>query len=168
MKWVTVFLAGILFGAGLVLGGMTQPGKVIGFLDFFGSWDPSLAMVMGGAILVHVFAYRAVRRMPSPLLAQTFQVPTRRDLDWRLVTGAGLFGIGWGMAGYCPGPGITSLVSFTFAPLAFVLAMAAGMLLYEVALRLAAGPEKPVDSPSSVAAPPARSAKTALGQRPVT
>jgi uncharacterized protein len=121
-------VSGALFGAGLAISGMTRPQKVIGFLDPFGAWDPSLAFVMMGAIGVHLLAYRLIRRRSSPLLAQSFLIPTRRDIDLRLIAGAGLFGIGWGLGGYCPGPAITSLTSGAAGVAVFVAAMLAGML----------------------------------------
>lgn len=125
-------VAGLLFGAGLVLGGMTQPAKVIGFLDPGGQWDPSLALVMVGAIAVHALAYRIVRGRAAPLFANAFSVPTRRDLDAPLLLGAALFGVGWGLGGYCPGPGLVSLGSGRLEPLAFVLAFLAGGVSAEV------------------------------------
>ena len=124
-------ISGVLFGVGLALAGMTQPSKVVGFLDFFGNWDPSLAFVMGGAIAVHFLLFRMVMKRASPLLDDAFRVPTRRDLTPQLIVGSGIFGIGWGLGGYCPGPGITSLPTLGFEAATFVLAMAAGMLLYE-------------------------------------
>jgi uncharacterized protein len=124
---VVVLLSGALFGAGLALSGMTRPAKVIGFLDVFGAWDASLAFVMMGAIAVHVIAYRLVRGRPTPLLASKFAIPSRRDIDLRLITGAALFGIGWGIGGYCPGPAVTSLPTGAASVIVFVLAMTAGM-----------------------------------------
>lgn len=124
-RFVTAFLSGALFAAGLVLGGMTQPSKVLGFLDLFGDWDPSLALVMGGALLVHAPLYRLIRRRSAPILEAKFYLPTRRDLDLRLIGGAALFGVGWGLGGYCPGPGLASLVSGREA-LVFVAAMIVG------------------------------------------
>lgn len=122
-------VSGVLFGAGLVLGGMTAPEKVHGFLDFTGAWDPTLAFVMGGAVLVHALVYRAIEGRPTPLLADAFQLPTRRDIDAKLVLGAALFGLGWGLGGYCPGPAITSLPSGGGSVIAFVVAMLAGSWL---------------------------------------
>lgn len=120
--------SGALFGAGLVLSGMTRPEKVVGFLDIGGAWDPSLAFVMAGAIAVHALAYRWVRGQRAPLFAAKFNVPTRRDVDFKLLLGAALFGAGWGMGGYCPGPGIVSLASGGAGPVVFVAAMLLGML----------------------------------------
>jgi uncharacterized membrane protein YedE/YeeE len=130
------FAAGVVFALGLALAGMTQPSKVIGFLDVAGSWDPSLAFVMAGAIAVYFGATRIMQRRAAPLAGGEFHLPARRDLEPKLWIGAGLFGIGWGLAGYCPGPGIASLGTGTLSALSFVSSMALGMLLYEGAERL--------------------------------
>jgi uncharacterized membrane protein YedE/YeeE len=111
---------------------MTQPAKVIGFLDFAGSWDPSLAFVMIGAIAVHSIFYRLIRNRPSPLFSQVFSLPTRTDIDSRLLLGAAIFGTGWGIAGFCPGPAITSLLSGNLLPVMFSMTMIAGMVLYQI------------------------------------
>lgn len=126
-KAIFVLAAGMLFAFGLVLGGMTQPSKVIGFLDITGDWDPALMFVMVGAIGAYLPLHKLVLRRERPLFAPGFSVPTRRDLDLRLITGAALFGVGWGLAGFCPGPGITSLAARTVEPLVFVLSMLVGM-----------------------------------------
>lgn len=118
--------AGLLFGAGLVIGGMTQPSKIIGFLDVAGDWDPSLAFVMAGAILAFMPLLRRITQRRGPLFAQGFSMPTRRDVDGKLVVGAAMFGVGWGLAGYCPGPAITSLGSLGPTPWLFTAAMVAG------------------------------------------
>lgn len=115
--------AGTLFGAGLVLSGMTDPAKVRGFLDFGGHWDPTLAFVMGGAIAVHLAAYRLIRGRRAPVLGTSFQIPTRKDIDAKLLGGAALFGLGWGLGGYCPGPAVTSLTTGAPSVVAFVAAM---------------------------------------------
>jgi uncharacterized membrane protein YedE/YeeE len=125
------FVSGLLFAVGLAIAGMTQPAKVIGFLDVAGSWDPSLAFVMIGAIAVYFVANRLVQRRAAPLVGAVFHLPNRRDLEPRLVVGAGMFGIGWGLAGYCPGPGLSALGTGRFHALMFVASMAAGMLLFE-------------------------------------
>lgn len=122
-------LSGLLFGLGLGVAGMTQPAKVVAFLDVFGAWDPSLAFVMAAAIAVHAVAYRLVRRRARPMFDARFHLPTRTDLDRRLLVGSALFGIGWGIGGYCPGPGLVSLVTLGSNALVFVLAMTTGMLL---------------------------------------
>lgn len=126
MGLLVPFLAGALFAVGLVVGGMTLPGKVIGFLDFAGAWDPSLLFVMSGGLLVHGLLYRLVMRRSSPLLAAKFHVPSRRDIDRRLVLGAAIFGVGWGLGGYCPGPGLVSLTSGAL-PVVFVASVIAGI-----------------------------------------
>jgi uncharacterized membrane protein YedE/YeeE len=129
---LTAFVAGLLFAAGLGVGGMTQPAKVFGFLDVAGNWDPSLAFVMLGAIAFHATAVRWILRRPAPLFAVRFALPTRRDVDARLVTGAALFGAGWGLVGYCPGPAMTALGGGVPAAAVFVPAMLAGMWVYRV------------------------------------
>jgi uncharacterized membrane protein YedE/YeeE len=124
---IASLVSGTLFGAGLALGGMTNPARVRGFLDLFGDWDPTLAFVMGGAMIVMAIAWRLVPRMAEPLLATQFHLPTRSDLTPRLLGGSALFGIGWGIAGLCPGPGIAALVVEPAAAAIFVAAMLAGM-----------------------------------------
>ena len=124
---VGAFLAGVVFALGLGIGGMTQPERVIGFLDVAGPWDPSLAFVMCGAVGVYGVLFRLIRRRTGPVLARAFSIPGRRAVDRRLVTGAALFGLGWGLGGYCPGPGIVSLATGAPAVLVFVTAMLAGM-----------------------------------------
>ena len=127
MAQLTAFVAGLLFAAGLGVGGMTQPAKVFGFLDIAGSWDPSLAFVMLGAIAVHATAVWRILRRRAPLFVVRFTLPTRRDIDARLVVGAALFGAGWGLVGYCPGPAVAALGGGVPAAAVFVLAMVAGM-----------------------------------------
>lgn len=127
---VTAALSGGLFALGLVLSGMTRPINVIGFLDFAGDWDPKLLFVMGGAVLVHAPLLAWTRRRSRPLYAPTFAIPTRRDIDPPLVLGAVLFGIGWGLYGYCPGPAWVSLGSVDVSAFTFVAAMLAGMYLF--------------------------------------
>ena len=121
-------LSGVIFALGLAVSGMTQAEKVVGFLNFFRGWDPSLMFVMGGAIAVHAIAWRLIKRRPSPLFSARFLVPTRRDLDARLLIGAAIFGVGWGLGGFCPGPGIASLPTGAPTAVAFVLAMLTGSL----------------------------------------
>ena len=122
--------AGTLFGVGLLVSGMTQPGRVIGFLDPLGGWDPSLAFVMLGGILVYAPAYVWIRASRGePWFDVRFHVPTRRDLDLQLVLGAAIFGVGWGLGGVCPGPGIVSAASASPAALVFVAAMLLGFML---------------------------------------
>jgi uncharacterized membrane protein YedE/YeeE len=129
---IAAFIAGLIFALGLGIGGMTQPAKVTAFLDIAGNWDPSLAFVMMGAILVHAVSYRLVRRRPTPLFASTFAIPTRSDIDIRLVGGAAIFGVGWGLGGFCPGPAVTSLASGHTAVVTFVIAMLVGMYLFKL------------------------------------
>ena len=126
--WIA-FAAGLLFGLGLSLGGMTQPAVVLGFLDIFGAWDPRLVFVMAGAVLTTAIGYRLVLRRSRPLLAERFQWPTSRRIDTRLIGGAALFGIGWGIAGYCPGPALASLGAGVPALLVLVACMIAGWWL---------------------------------------
>lgn len=124
------FLTGLVFAVGLAIAGMTQPGKVVAFLDFFGDWDPSLAFVMGGAILVYLPAYRIITRRKTPLFSTRFLVPTRRDLDTRLLVGSAMFGVGWGLGGFCPGPALTSVGAVAPAALVFTASMVGGFLLH--------------------------------------
>ena len=124
--------AGLLFGAGLLVSGMAQPAKVVGFLDVLGDWDPSLAFVMLGAIAVHFLAYRLVPKLERPLLGERFGIPTRRDIDHRLLIGAALFGAGWGLAGYCPGPALTTVASGASTTLLFTGAMLVGMWAHTI------------------------------------
>lgn len=126
------FIVGLVFGIGLIAAGMTDPGKVIGFLDLAGAWDPSLAFVMGGAILVGLFAFAAARRRTSSFLGTAMHLPTRKDIDRRLVIGSLAFGVGWGLAGFCPGPALVTLGTLHPKAMFFVLAMLAGMAAYEL------------------------------------
>jgi uncharacterized membrane protein YedE/YeeE len=128
--------AGLVFGVGLILSGMTDPGKVKGFLDVAGNWDPSLAFVMGGAILVGFFAFRLAGRRGRTFLGGALQLPNRRDIDLRLVGGSVVFGIGWGLAGFCPGPALVSFASGVDQAAVFVAAMLGGMVVYTAAERL--------------------------------
>lgn len=133
---LTSTVSGILFGAGLALGGMTDPARVRGFLDIFSDWDPTLAFVMGGAVIVMAIAWQIVPRLAEPVFAGEFHLPTKSDLTPRLIGGAALFGIGWGIAGLCPGPGIAALVIEPAAAAIFVVAMLAGIAV----VRLFEGP----------------------------
>lgn len=134
-------VSGTLLGSGLALSGMTDPERVQGFLDIFGRWDPTLAFVMVGAVMVMVVAWRIQRRMAKPVLAQKFSLPDRRDLDGNLIAGSALFGIGWGIAGLCPGPAIASLALTPTAVLPFVLAMIAGMAAFRLLATLLPTPQ---------------------------
>ena len=131
-KTVSAFTIGLLFGIGLLVSGMANPAKVLAFLDVTGHWDPSLAFVMAGAVAVSAAGYRVARRRGRPVLAPRLDIPTRRDLDPRLLVGAAVFGLGWGLAGLCPGPALT-ILSVVPAPAAtFVAAMAVGMLMFRL------------------------------------
>ena len=121
-------VSGAIFGAGLAIGGMTDPARVRGFLDLFGAWDPTLAFVMGGAVLVMAAAWLVQGRMARPAFAASFSLPDRTDLTPRLVGGSALFGIGWGIAGLCPGPGFAALAIAPGSAAIFVVALLAGML----------------------------------------
>jgi uncharacterized membrane protein YedE/YeeE len=123
------FGAGALFAVGLAVSGMTRPSKVVGFLDLAGAWDASLAFVMMGAIAVHFVAYRVVLRRPAPLFDVRFHLPTRKDIDRRLVLGAALFGVGWGLGGFCPGPGLVSAAGGSLGAVVFVVGMTLGMVI---------------------------------------
>ena len=129
---ISEFLVGLLFGLGLILSGMTDPSKVIGFLDIFGLWDPSLALVMGGAIAVGFFAFALAKKRDVNFLGGALHLPTSSQIDKPLVIGAVLFGAGWGVAGFCPGPALVSLASGQIKAAAFVVFMLAGMQLFEM------------------------------------
>jgi uncharacterized protein len=135
MKSLLSFISGIVFAFGLGISGMTRPVKVIGFLDFAGQWDASLAFVMIGAIIVYLIAYRWIQTRSTPILAERFSVPQRTDIDKNLLIGAAVFGAGWGLGGFCPGPALTSLASGAAPVMVFVAAMAAGMYLQGLAGR---------------------------------
>jgi uncharacterized protein len=128
------FVSGLVFAVGLGISGMTQPSKVIGFLDFPGGWDPSLALVMVGAIGVHFIAYRLLPKFTSPSLAEHFHLPEKKGLDPALLGGALLFGVGWGLGGFCPGPALVSVVGGTEQALVFTGSMVGGFLLHSVLL----------------------------------
>jgi uncharacterized membrane protein YedE/YeeE len=122
--------AGTLFGVGLAVSGMINPAKVVGFLDVAGGWDPTLAFVMGGALLVTIPAFRVILNRPRPVLADGLDLPTKSTLDARLLGGAALFGVGWGLSGFCPGPAVAAVTTGLAPVFAFVAAMMAGMVLY--------------------------------------
>ncbi|GAB3379460.1 DUF6691 family protein [Azotobacter armeniacus] len=130
MRRLSALLAGLIFGMGLLLAGMTNPAKVLGFLDLGGAWDPSLALVMAGAIGIALLPFAWARRQQRSLLNAPMQLPQERELDRRLIGGSLLFGIGWGIAGLCPGPALTLLLSGYWQVLLFVLAMLGGMWLF--------------------------------------
>jgi len=128
---LAAFACGLVFALGLALGGMTQPSKVVGFLDVSGAWDASLAFVMGGALAVHALLRPLVLRRARPLMAGAFSLPAASDVDARLLAGAAIFGIGWGLGGFCPGPALVSLGAGTEAALVVVPAMLIGMVLHD-------------------------------------
>jgi uncharacterized membrane protein YedE/YeeE len=126
------FLTGLIFGLGLILSGMTNPAKVIGFLDVAGAWNPSLLFVMGGAIFIAAIAFHFANIRPKSLLGGIIHLPTARQIDRRLALGGLTFGVGWGIAGYCPGPALASLAIGESKPLIFVVSMLAGMAIFEI------------------------------------
>ncbi len=134
-RTIAAFATGALFGLGLTVSQMINPAKVLGFLDLFGAWDPSLALVMVGALIVTGIGYHLVLRQPAPLLASSFRRPTSRDIDRRLLAGAAVFGLGWGMAGFCPGPAISALASGRWQAFAFIVAMVCGFAVSRLADR---------------------------------
>lgn len=133
-------LAGALFGAGLAISGMADPQRVRGFLDLFGAWDPTLAFVMGGALIPMAIAWRLQNHMAKPFSATQFALPNRRDLDPRLIGGAALFGVGWGIAGLCPGPAIADLAIAPLPAAIFIAAMLVGMILHRLLPDTPVGP----------------------------
>jgi uncharacterized membrane protein YedE/YeeE len=131
MRELMALLSGLIFGLGLILGGMTDPVKVKGFLDVAGAWDPSLALVMGGAIAVGVFAFAAAQRRSRSWSGDRMDIPTSRVIDARLIVGGVLFGTGWGIGGFCPGPALVAMSSGLGSAAVFVIAMLAGMVLHD-------------------------------------
>lgn len=129
LRVVSAAAIGLVFGTGIVISGMANPAKVLNFFDVFGTWDPSLLLVMGSALAVTFIGYRFVLRRPAPVFDRKFHLPTKRDLDVPLIAGSALFGIGWGIAGFCPGGAIPALGSGEPSPLIFVAAMIGGILL---------------------------------------
>lgn len=131
MSALVSFLSGVVFALGLGMGGMTQPAKVIGFLDFVGNWDPSLALVMLGAVGVHSLFYRLLGNRSSSRLGSAISLPSRSEIDFRLIGGSALFGLGWGIAGFCPGPALTSLASGNLSVVIFSAGMIAGIVAFD-------------------------------------
>jgi uncharacterized membrane protein YedE/YeeE len=127
---IAALVVGFVFAIGLGLSGMTQPQKVIGFLDLFGQWDPSLIFVMFGAIVVHFVTFKVIRKRNSPLFSSQWHVPTKKQITPSLIVGAFIFGVGWALGGFCPGPAITSMASFEKTPYLFVISMLIGMVLF--------------------------------------
>ncbi|MSR15201.1 MAG: YeeE/YedE family protein [Gammaproteobacteria bacterium] len=132
MLALSALCVGLIFGLGLLLGGMTDPAKVLGFLDLAGGWDPSLALVMGGAVSVGVLAFTFAKRRTQSLLGAPLHLPTARQVDRRLVLGSIAFGVGWGLAGFCPGPALVALGTGAPKAVVFVIAMLVGMRLFEI------------------------------------
>jgi uncharacterized protein len=132
MRRALEFAAGLLFGIGLLISGMTDPGKVKAFLDLAGAWDPSLAFVMGGGVLVAALAFALQRRRAAALLGDPFDMPTQTAIDRRLLAGSLIFGVGWGLAGFCPGPAVVAAGAGYPQAIVFVIAMLAGMALQEI------------------------------------
>ena len=139
MSFLINLALGLLFGVGLVVSGMSDPAKVLNFLDLFGSWDPSLAFVMGGAVLVAFVGYRLVLPRGKPIVGDRFHLPTKSDIDIRILVGPAIFGVGWGLGGFCPGPGIVSAGSGSLGALVFVVGMTIGMLIESAVARSMAG-----------------------------
>jgi len=131
VRLISALVAGLIFGVGLVVSQMVNPEKVLGFLDLFGQWDPSLAFVMGGALVVTAIGYRLVTRSGQPLAADKFHMPTNRTIDAKLAAGSVLFGMGWGLVGLCPGPALAALSIGGLPVLVFLLSMFAGALVYQ-------------------------------------
>jgi uncharacterized membrane protein YedE/YeeE len=132
MAALASFVCGLIFGLGLVISGMTQPQKVLGFLDIFGRWDPTLALVMAAALIVSGAGFALARQQKQPMLTEQHLWPTRTDVDRSLVVGSVLFGIGWGLAGLCPGPALVNVAGLWPSVIVFVLAMTAGMILKDL------------------------------------
>jgi uncharacterized membrane protein YedE/YeeE len=132
MKTVTALASGLIFGLGLAMSGMLDPARVLGFLDFAGAWDPSLAFVLGGAVFVSIAGTRLAGRMPRPALAAKFDIPASRRIDGRLIAGSALFGTGWGLAGFCPGPALATVPLGVPMALVFVTAMLVGMWCFGI------------------------------------
>jgi len=129
MRFLTSYLIGLVFGAGILISGMANPAKVLNFFDIAGTWDPSLAFVMGGALIVTAIGYKVVLKRPSPLLGASFQLPLRRDLDLSLLGGSAVFGVGWGIAGFCPGGALPALGTGRIEVLIFIIALVAGIVV---------------------------------------
>ena len=150
-RLIAALLSGTLFGVGLSVGGMTEASRIVGVMDIAGTWDPTLVIVLLAAVVTCFVMYRFIVPRSKPLFAAKFEIPTRRDLNLRLISGAGMFGVGWALSGYCPGPAVASLPSGQVQTIVVVLAMAAGMILFDFApivrLRLRGAPEKATVSP---------------------
>jgi uncharacterized membrane protein YedE/YeeE len=132
MRLITTYLIGLVFGIGISISGMANPAKVLNFFDIAGTWDPSLAFVMGGALIVTFIGYRLVLKQPSPMMSGAFQLPTRRDLDLPLIGGSAVFGVGWGIAGFCPGGALPTLGTGRTEVFIFVGALLAGIVVAKI------------------------------------
>lgn len=128
-RLAAAFACGILFGLGLMIGQMTNPEKVLGFLDIAGNWDPSLAFVMGGAVCVSLVTFRWILRRPKPVFGERFEVPANKAIDGALIGGAVVFGVGWGIAGYCPGPAVAGLITGSWEPPVFLVSLLVGQFI---------------------------------------
>ena len=152
---IASFIVGLVFGIGLLISGMTEPSKVLGFLDIFGAWDATLVFVMAGAVAVSAIGFALARSRGAPLLAPSFAWPTRRDIDAPLVIGSALFGVGWGLVGICPGPALVNLAALSAPIIIFVAAMVLGMFGYELwQRRQVAGEAATATPPGAAAATP--------------
>ena len=138
MRLLAIYLTGLVFGIGISISGMANPAKVLNFFDVAGAWDPSLAFVMGGALVVTFVGYRVVLRRPAPVFEARFHLPTAQDIDARLVGGSALFGIGWGLSGFCPGGALPALGTLRWEVAAFVAALLVGMMIARALQRVAA------------------------------
>ncbi len=136
MQIMTAFVTGLIFGLGLILSGMTNPAKIIGFLDILGNWDPSLVLVMLGAIVVTASSFHLTKNRQQSLFGQQIKLPKSSNVDHKLIIGSLMFGVGWGLAGYCPGPSLASVLHGGYQPLVFVISMLIGMGIFEVFNRL--------------------------------
>jgi uncharacterized protein len=145
------FGCGLVFGIGLLISGMTEPSKVLGFLDLFGAWDATLAFVMAGAVAVASAGFALARNKSAPLLASSFAWPSRRDIDPPLIIGSAVFGIGWGLSGICPGPALVNLAGLSAPIIVFVAAMVVGMISYELWQRRHVATDAATSAPSGVA-----------------
>jgi uncharacterized protein len=146
MQILLALISGVVFGAGLAISGMINPAKVLNFFDIAGSWDPSLAFVMAGALAISLPGYWLARRRPAPICSPRYFLPTKSEIDLRLIGGAALFGLGWGLSGFCPGPAIASLTTLSVTPVIFLAAMAVGMMAVRFRLPAPRDPKSLADS----------------------
>lgn len=135
MKFISTLLLGLLFGTGIAISGMINPAKVINFFDIAGSWDPSLLFVMGGALTTTLIGYRLALKQASPIFSAKFYLPTRTDIDMKLLSGAAIFGIGWGISGFCPGGAVPALGTGKTDVLIFIAALVAGILIVRLVIQ---------------------------------